>query len=192
MRRLRVYICRWLSFSLRYLWYSCNGNTIESHWAIPIHPCMLFNRACHSRGHWLGQCPAAISYAVWKIRKIFRSPTYMLLLNLYMVISDVYRSFIPNKTKAVPGKFHRSGGQSKRNYLQDRTSLHTSWVKQIVPVLNTAYYFCQVITTQQTMGFQWISSIGAWTSNEFQWLDLKIGYQDNYGINGHQGDSRVF
>ena len=65
-----------------------------------------------------------------KLGKIFTSPTCKLILS-FMVISDVYRSFIPNKTtftkycltqvdfkalqlwnplsKGVPGKFHGSG-----------------------------------------------------------------------------------
>ena len=65
-----------------------------------------------------------------------------------MVISDVYRSIIPNKTtftkhiltqwisnprelwnplsKAVHGKFHGSGEHKKRNFLQDRANFHRS------------------------------------------------------------------
>ena len=78
----------------------------------------------------------------------------------YMVISDVYRSFIRNKNtftesysvdfkaprkfwnplgKAVPGKFHSSDGHSKHNSLQDRANFYRSRVWQIMLIYNTVY-----------------------------------------------------
>ena len=75
---------------------------------------------------------------------IFTGSTIKLLLS-FAVISDVYRSFIPNKTKfssavllsgfqthrelwnplskEVPGKFHGFDRHNKRNCLQDRATL---------------------------------------------------------------------
>ena len=83
--------------------------------------------------------------------------TYKLLLSV-IVISDVYRSLLPNKTiftkycltqwvsngslkstnslsKEVPGKFHWSGRHSKHNCLQDRAKFHRSRTRQIVFIL---------------------------------------------------------
>ena len=33
-----------------------------------------------------------------------------------------------------------------------------------------------------------MKSTGAWSSNELQWLDLKVGHQESSPGNGHQGD----
>ena len=75
-----------------------------------------------------------------KMRTILTGPTLKLLLS-FTVISDVYVSFIPNKTtfthncltqlwnllrKTEPGKFLGPGGHSKCKYLQDRTNFHRS------------------------------------------------------------------
>ena len=103
-----------------------------------------------------------------KIRKIFTSPTYKYLSG-FAVISDIYGSLIRNKTtstkycltqwiwklsralkslsKAVYGKFHGFGGQSKRNYLQDRANFHRSWIWQIVPIFNTGHIYQRVFVT---------------------------------------------
>ena len=104
----------------------------------------------------------AFSMIYHGIKKI-TSPTYKILLR-FMVISDVYRSFIPNKTaftkycltqwisklphklwnslsKALPDQFHISGGQSKRNCLQDQGNFRRSQASQIVLILNTVMGF---------------------------------------------------
>ena len=100
----------------------------------------------------------SISVSV-EIGKMFQGLMYKLLLNL-RVVWNVYMSFILEKNniylvliysvdfkalwdiwnplnKAIPGKFHGSGGHSKCNSLQDRANLHRSWVKQIVLILNS-------------------------------------------------------
>ena len=88
--------------------------------------------------------------------------TFKLLLR-FMVILDVYRPFVWNKTtfiknrltpvdlwnplnKAVPGKFHGSGGHSKCNSLQDRANFHRSRGWQIAPLFITALQ-CITITS---------------------------------------------
>ena len=45
-----------------------------------------------------------------------------------------------SKAVHVSGKFHVSGGQSKRNCLLDRVYFHRSQAWQIVPIFNTAKY----------------------------------------------------
>ena len=70
----------------------------------------------------------------------------------YMVISDVYRSFIPNKTastkycltqidfiapQALPGKFQQSGGQTQCNSLLDWANFYRSLAWQIFLIFNT-------------------------------------------------------
>ena len=83
-----------------------------------------------------------------KLGNIFTGP----ILHLsFTIISDVYGSFIRNNSiftryclpgwnplsMAVFGEIHWSGGQSKRNCLQDRTNCDRSGVWQIVLVLKT-------------------------------------------------------
>ena len=41
-------------------------------------------------------------------------------------------------SKAVPGKFHGSGGNSKQNCLQDWANFHRSQAWQIILIFNTA------------------------------------------------------
>ena len=87
-----------------------------------------------------------------------------------MVISDIYRSFIQNKTtfikyflttvdfqapqklcnplsKAVPGKFHGSDRHSKCKCLQDQGNFHRSLAWQIVLIFNWVYMFIIVMLT---------------------------------------------
>ena len=92
---------------------------------------------------------------VLKSGKIFTGPTYKLHLS-FTVISDVCKSFIPNKItfakyclaqwisklpgsfeihylyKAVPGKFYEFGGHGERNCLRYRANFHSSRAWQIV------------------------------------------------------------
>ena len=89
------------------------------------------------------------------VGKIFTGLPYK-LLSSFAIISDVYKSFIRNKatftkychtqwisklpglSKAVFGKFHRSGGHSKHICLLDRINFHMSQAWQIVLIFNTA------------------------------------------------------
>ena len=59
---------------------------------------------------------------------------------LYNVLLSGFQSSSGALSKAVPGKFHRSGGHIKRNCIQDRAIFHRSWAWQIVPCFNTAYF----------------------------------------------------
>ena len=90
-------------------------------------------------------CFALVMLQCQKLGTIITDPTYELLLS-FKVISDVYRSFIPNKSiftkhyitqwisqelwnplrQAVPSKFHRSGGYNKRNCLPVLANFHGS------------------------------------------------------------------
>ena len=89
-----------------------------------------------------------------KLGKTFTGPTHELLFSS-TAMSDVYRSFIPNKTTftkdcliqwisklpvkfeidwirpSVPGKFHGPDGHSKRNCLQDWANFHSFRAWQI-------------------------------------------------------------
>ena len=103
-----------------------------------------------------------------KIRKIFTVPRYKLLLS-FTIISYVYRSLIPNEatftkcclpqgisklwnllSKAVLGKFHESGGYSKRDCLQDRANFRRSWSWQIVLILTRSLCLCDFYDVTQT------------------------------------------
>ena len=72
--------------------------------------------------------------------------TFKLLLR-FMVISDVYRSFIPNYTtfikycltprisKLPESKFYGPGGHNGRSCLQSRANFHWYWALQIVLII---------------------------------------------------------
>ena len=119
-----------------------------------------------------------------KLRKLFTGPTYESFSNL-TIISDVYRSFIRNKTiftmysltqwiSKPPGsfeihwvcqylpKFHAYSGHGKCNCLQDRPNFHRSRAWQIILTFNTA--LCQVkmslYSTSEGEGFQPLRHLG--------------------------------
>ena len=98
-----------------------------------------------------------------KLGEIFTGPMYQVLFSL-IVISDVYRSFIPNKTtynknsvdfkafwelwnslcKTVPGKFNRSSRHSKYDCIQGWSSFDRSPTWQIVVIFNTFIQLAEV------------------------------------------------
>ena len=98
--------------------------------------------------------------SVSKMRKNIYRPRHKLFFS-FRETSDVYRSFIPNKTtftgysltqriskllgsfnwnplsKAAPDKFLGSGRRSKHNSLQNQANFHRSWAWQIVIIFDT-------------------------------------------------------
>ena len=62
-------------------------------------------------------------------------------------------------TKAVLGKFYRSGGHSKRNYSQVRVNLYRSRAQRIVLIFNTVY------------SIWWISSLYV-KKNMIEWMHV--------------------
>ena len=55
----------------------------------------------------------------------------------YLVDFKALRDIWNPLSKAAPGKFHRSVGHSKHNYLQDQAKFHRSRAWQIVLIFNT-------------------------------------------------------
>ena len=105
----------------------------------------------HHSTYYIYQCKKIGN--IFTVRKLLLNPT---------AISDIFMSFIPNKTTytkdwltqwifkvpwelwsplsmAVPTKFQGSGGHSKRNCLPDRANYYRSWAWQIVLIFNTAH-----------------------------------------------------
>ena len=123
------------------------------------------------------------------------------LLQRFTVTSDVYRSFISNKTtkyclpqwisklpkelwnpssKTVPGKFHSSDEHSKHNCLQDLANFHRSRAWQIVLIFNTEF------TLRWKIMYWYISP--SRSSDEFKWLFIKMMCRDSSQNNGRGGD----
>ena len=125
-------------------------------------PCSNFN-GCLPDRLWL----LTVGYhdsTVSKTKEIFKGPAKKLILS-FTVISDVYKSFIWNKTtfakfcltqwiskllnplnKAVSGKVYGYGWYSKRNCLQYRANHFSrlgygklSWLLTLAPVVITSY-----------------------------------------------------
>ena len=131
---------------------------------------------------------------VSKIRKnIYMSDIEVILVN-FTAISNVFRSFIPNKSpitqyclysvdfkarrelwnplsKAVPGKFHGSGGHSNRKCLQDRANFHRYGAWQIVLSFNTIYI---LYNTFSLLCYRWSYLLACICTNtvnqQFSWL----------------------
>ena len=128
-----------------------------------------------------------------------------------MVIFNVSRSFIPNKTtftkycllysvdfkapkelwnpinKAVPGKFHRSGGHGKYNCWQEQANIHRSRVWQIVLFFNAAYSMMMTISDNEfqkthskphTYGQAMKFCVCMWTLWRKKWLCYKDVWVD--------------
>ena len=94
-------------------------------------------------------------------RQLFTGPTYKSFFS-FMTISNFYRSFCPNKTTFTKccliqwisklsgkrwnplSKFHGSGGHSKPNCLQDRTSFSKDTSMANCPSFNTAHYHLSI------------------------------------------------
>ena len=114
----------------------------------------------YSHNLLLSQCMwCHVIIAVKQSGKTFTGLKYNLLLS-FNIVSDVFRSFIPNEItftehcyiqwisklpklwnpqiKAVPGKFHGSLRHSKCNCLQDRANFQRSQAWQIVLIFNIA------------------------------------------------------
>ena len=107
-------------------------------------------------------CFAVVRLHMSKIRKIYTGPTYKLFFS-FAVISDVYWSFIPNKTvftmycltqwiSKLLGSFEihwvrqylvnvRDLTCIVSNCLQDQANFHRSRSWQIVPTVDTAWWF---------------------------------------------------
>ena len=70
---------------------------------------------------------------------MFTGPLFQIKLNLLNTL--LLGGFQYPLRKAVPGKFHGSGGHStKWNCLQDRANFHRPWVWQIVLILTLCIY----------------------------------------------------
>ena len=64
---------------------------------------------------------------------IFQTKLYL----LSTVLLSEFQSFL--LSKAVSGKYHGSGGQSKRHCLQDQANVHMSLAWQLVLIINTGF-----------------------------------------------------
>ena len=135
--------------------YSCTEYNNSSHWDLIAVGCI------QAVIETTVQCN---NYCVhgWAVEKYLqnRRTSYFLFLRS----SEMFKGpFIPCKitftkycithqelwnplSKAVPGKFHGSGGHSKRNCLQDRANFHRSRAWQIVLIINTVWVAYPLVT----------------------------------------------
>ena len=74
---------------------------------------------------------------LWSLQVLYSKLNYIYwVLSYSMDFKAPWELWNP-LSKAVPGKFHGSGGHSKCNCLQDQANFHRSWAWQIVHIFNT-------------------------------------------------------
>ena len=114
--------------------------------------------------------------------------------NLICTKKSLFKFIVQSHWNFVVVKMIRSLLYVKKINEWELDTLPLDFQKDMLPNCHFCGFFpgtlssSEVSATHLKIGHPQISFMGAWSSNELQWLDLKIWHQDSSSSNGCQGD----